>query len=145
LSVSGFGYLLIVFYVFQLRPKLAHQVALAKYMQIIDAVQEIVMQEGGGGGDTGGGGVGANITKEQYPWLSDEYISVARNQEKIRSEFKAREQSLNYLSGIITDLFVDYNKLKFGGVDQRAKLPALQKLIYTADINALTHYFLQGK
>lgn len=101
------------------------------------------MQEGGGGGN--GGAINANISKEQYPWLSDEYINVARNQEKIRSDFKAREQSLAYLSGIITDLFVDYSKLKYGGVDQRAKLPELQRLIYTADIQALTNFFLLVK
>lgn len=132
----------------QLHPKLSHQVSLAKNMQIIDAVQEIVMQEGGSGNSNGSDSnsrINANITKEQCPWLSDEYIAIARNQEQIRRDFKAREKSLTYLSGIITDLYVDYTKLKYGGGDMRAKLPELQKLIYTADIQALTRFFLNGK
>ena len=86
-----------------------------------------------------------SITAEAYPWLSPEYIEVARNQERIKHDFKLREKSLAYLSGIITDLYVDYNKLKYGGIDKRSKLPELQKLIYTADVYALTNYFVYGK
>ena len=116
--------------------------SLAKHMQIIDAIQEIVMQDGNGAAT---GGSNAVITAEAYPWLSEEYIEIACNQEQIRNDFKIREQSLAYLSGIITDLYVDYSKLRYGGVDKRSKLPELQRLIYAADRTAINNFFINGK
>eukprot|EP01035_Chromulina_nebulosa_P027911 gene27911-36771_t len=81
-----------------IREKLEHQLSLTRKMQLVDAVQEITMQEAG---DT--------------PWLSAEYADVLTHQETIRQEFKNRDKSLEYLSGIVTDLYVDWNKLQ--GID----------------------------
>ena len=44
-----------------------------------------------------------------------------------RKEFKARSKSLEFLTGIITDLFVDWHRLK--GIDSRVtsqRIPELQ-------------------
>eukprot|EP01036_Dinobryon_divergens_P032272 gene32272-41825_t len=79
-----------------IREKLEHQLSLTRKMQLVDAVQEITMQEAG---DT--------------PWLSAEYADVLTHQETIRQEFKNRDKSLEYLSGIVTDLYVDWNKLQY--------------------------------
>jgi hypothetical protein len=50
-----------------------------------------------------------------------------------RQEFKNRAKSLEYLSGIITDLYVDWHRLH--GVDSRAKIPALQQIILSSVSN----------
>jgi hypothetical protein len=47
-----------------------------------------------------------------------------------RQEFKNRAKSLEYLSGIITDLYVDWHRLQ--GVDSRTKIPALQHIILSS-------------
>lgn len=47
-----------------------------------------------------------------------------------RQEFKNRARSLEYLSGIITDLYVDWHRLH--GVDTRRKIGELQKKIMTS-------------
>ena len=58
-----------------------------------------------------------------------------------RHDFKQRVKSLQYLCGLITDLYVDYSKLKCGGID-KSKLPELQNLIYTANIDVIANFFL---
>jgi hypothetical protein len=60
-------------------------------------------------------------------WLSPEYAEIQRSQETIRQEFKKRDQSLEYLVGIITDLFVDWNKLH--GSDCKERIGALQQIV----------------
>jgi len=44
-----------------------------------------------------------------------------------RQQFKNRDKSLEYLSGIVTDLFVDWNRLQ--GFDAKQKLPQLMSTI----------------
>ena len=46
-----------------------------------------------------------------------------------RQEFKNRARSLEYLSGIITDLFVDWHRLQ--GVDARRRIGELQRTVLT--------------
>lgn len=46
---------------------------------------------------------------------------------------------MQYLSGILTDLFADWNRLH--GVDARQKLPALQQLITAADMAGVLRTF----
>ena len=46
---------------------------------------------------------------------------------------------MQYLSGILTDLFADWNKLH--GVDARQQLPALQDKINAADIDGVLAAF----
>lgn len=99
-----------------------HQLSLTRKMQLVDAVQEIAMNE--------------NSTD----WLSSEYVEILNDQETIRKEFKNRDKSLEYLSGIITDLYVDWNKLQ--GVDVKNRIPALQKLILAGNSAELVKAFM---
>ena len=50
----------------QIRPKLEHQLSLTRKMQLVDAVQEIAMQEG------------------ELSWMGEEYATILREQETIR-------------------------------------------------------------
>ena len=104
------------------RPKLDYQISLARKMEIVDSIQEITMQES----DTS--------------WLPSEYKDILVNQELIRKEFKLRLKSLEYLSGIITDLYVDWNRLN--GKDAKKNLPHVQELILSGDFNALVQAFI---
>ena len=58
-----------------------------------------------------------------------------------RQEFKNRARSLEYLSGIITDLFVDWHRLR--GVDSRRKIGDLQRAIMASgdDFDGLINAF----
>jgi hypothetical protein len=57
-----------------------------------------------------------------------------------RRDFKNRARSLEYLSGIITDLFVDWSRLH--GMDSRSKIGDLQAVILANDFDALVEAFL---
>lgn len=106
-----------------IRVKLEHQLSLTRKMQLVDAIQEITMQD-----------------DESSAWLSAEYTEIQKNQETIRQEFKRRDKSLEYLVGIITDLFVDWNKLH--GTDCKNKIPTLQQTVLTGTFNdILTAFF----
>lgn len=104
-------------------------------MQIVDAIQEILTQEGSVTGDN-------TICAENYPWLSPEYCDIARDQESIRADYKLRIKSLQYLGGIITDLYIDYQKLKNGGMLKKSKLPELHKIIYTANMESISNFII---
>lgn len=105
-------------------PRLEHQLSLAKKMDILDVLTEITMQE------------------PDPRWLSAEYAAVVRDSEQIRREFKARAKSLEYLTGVLTDLFVDWQRLR--GSDGRARIPELHQAILAADatLAALVAVFL---
>lgn len=61
-----------------------------------------------------------------------------------RQEFKNRARSLEYLSGIITDLYVDWHRLH--GIDTRRKIGELQKKIMTSteDFDGLISAFFDS-
>jgi Bardet-Biedl syndrome 7 protein len=79
-------------------------------MQLVDAIQELSMQD-----------------NNYQDWLSPEYQEILKDQETIRNQFKNRERSMEYLAGIITDLYVDWNRIQ--GTDMKHKLPQLHNLI----------------
>ena len=60
-----------------------------------------------------------------------------------RKEFKNRARALEYLTGIITDLFVDWHRLR--GVEARHRIPQLQQVILSADFDALMGQFVKDK
>jgi Bardet-Biedl syndrome 7 protein len=84
-------------------------------MELVDAIQEIVMQE------------------PDISWLSPEYKEILDNQETIRQDVKRRAKSLEFLVGIVTDLFVDWSRLQ--GIDARSKIPQIQEVIMGAAEN----------
>jgi hypothetical protein len=93
-------------------------------MALLDSILEITMQES---------------TKE---WLQPEYLDIIDNQETIRKEFKSKARNLEYLSGIITDLYVDWNKLI--GYDSRHKLPELFALLQSSSFQDIEKFILLG-
>eukprot|EP01035_Chromulina_nebulosa_P016891 gene16891-22379_t len=95
-----------------IRNKLEYQISLARKMDLVEAVQEIAMQQD-------------NSDNTSLSWLSAEYAEILKNQDLIRDEFKKRAKSLEYLSGIITDLYVDWNRLH--SIDVKNKIPQLHE------------------
>jgi Bardet-Biedl syndrome 7 protein len=87
-----------------LRPKLEALLQVARQVELIEAIQEITAQD------------------TDKRWLSPEYAEILENADRIREAFKARPHALEYLSGIITDLYVDYHKLQ--GLDVSGIPPA---------------------
>lgn len=56
-----------------------------------------------------------------------------------RKEFKNRTKSLEYLTGIVTDLYVDWNRIR--GIDVKHKIGALQNVVMNGDINQVLQFF----
>jgi Bardet-Biedl syndrome 7 protein len=104
--------------------KLEYQQSLERKVQLVDAIHELSLQE------------------NNPVWLSAEYREILAQQESIRREFKSRTRALEYLCGIITDLFVDWHRIQ-GNTDVRRKLPQLQQLIVSSNVQALIKYFLE--
>eukprot|EP01038_Epipyxis_sp_PR26KG_P007245 gene7245-9877_t len=113
-----------------IRSKLDHQLSLSRKILLVDAIQEIAMMK-------------ETADHKNSNWLSTEYNDILLEQETIRKEFKARDKSLEYLSGIITDLYVDWNKLQ--GIDARHRIPQVIGLIHEGNFENLVHSFLAYK
>ena len=94
-------------------------------MDIVDAVQEIAMQD-----------------QSSNSWLSPEFADIFTNQELIRKEFKLRAKSLEYLSGIITDLFVDWNRLR--GQDVRSRIGVMHQVLLSNNFDNLVETILSA-
>lgn len=104
-----------------IRDKLEYQQQLVQQVQLVDAIHEITQQE------------------PDPAWLTAEYRDILANQEKIRREFKNRDRSLEYLTGVVTDLYVDWNRIQ--GQDGRSRLPQLQQLVFSGDFAAVVQFF----
>ena len=112
----------IVFFLSLIRPKLEYQLSLTRKMQLASALQEITMQE-------------PDIT-----WLSEEYITIINDQELIRREHKLRAKSLDYLTILLNDLYLDWNRMH--GIDGRNNLGLVNQTILSGDYTALCKIFL---
>lgn len=87
------------------------------------------MQHEGGGG-----------AEQQTAWLSEEYAAILREQDSIRSEFKSRDKSLEYLLGLVQDLFIDWNKLQ--GADGRQRIGQLRQAFMAGEFDQMVALFL---
>jgi len=110
-----------------IRPKLDVQINLTRKMQVVDAIQEIAMMDAAEGGSN--------------QWLCKEYSDIYNEQEALRREHQQRDKSLEYLSGLITDLFIDWNRLN--GFDARPKVASLQHTVMTGDFENILNEFLE--
>jgi hypothetical protein len=111
-----------------LRPRLQKFLALARRFELVDAVQEIAMQEQAGGGGSNEEGKGGNgMTRIPPSWLSPEYASIFVEQDAIRRDFKGRARSLEYLTGLISDLYIDWHKIH--GRDARGSYGAVMRAL----------------
>jgi hypothetical protein len=124
-DVSVFEYLQL------LRPHVDRLLMLASKVTVVDAVAEVVHAETGGN------------TSEVPPWLIGEYAELYRETKQIRAELKSRHKRLEYISGIITDLHVDWHRLR--GIDARNKLPEVADALRLGDWDRLVTLIMGGK
>jgi len=105
-----------------LHARLQHLLALSRQVEILASLEELNSSE-----------------SEEATWLSPEYKLVLKNADQIRLEHKEAPQMMAYLSGIISDLFVDRHKLR--GIDVKHRLPELQGIIACYDFDQLLSVF----
>lgn len=72
-------------------------------------------------------------------FLAPEYRDILQQQELIRRELREQPGRLQFLHGVVTDLYVDQNKFKGNSV--AAKLPQLQHLLNNYSLDALLQFF----
>ena len=72
-------------------------------------------------------------------FLAEEYVEILDNEETIQRELKEQPGRLQFLYGIITDLFVDDHKFKGQNVTQH--VPQLQRVLQDYSIDALLSFF----
>ena len=101
-----------------LHHRLQNLMALSRQVEIIDAIKEISTAEA-----------------EGSEWMSPEYKEILGNADGIRRDHKQRPVMMQYLTGIITDVFVDRHRLR--GLDVRRSIPRLQALIVDYDFERL--------
>eukprot|EP00741_Cyanophora_paradoxa_P006490 tig00001003_g6283.t1 len=107
-----------------LHPRVEYQRGLALKVRLIEALKELSMHE------------------EDTSYMTDEYKGILANAETIQRDFANQPRRLEFLNCIVADLYID--RLKFKGLDGRARLPALQKLLESYDsIDRLTAFFLE--
>lgn len=151
----------------QIRPKLDYQFSLQRKMELVDAVQEIAMVDNAGGASANEwlSEEYKDILRdqEQIRYLQRTLVVataaacrtllcpdlsladalwpdlICFHHGSHRQQYKNRDKSMQYLSGILTDLFADWNRLQ--GVDARQKLPALQQLIDAGDMDGVLKAF----
>ena len=103
---------------------LQYQLALTNKAKLIDTLKEVKMQE------------------NDVSFLAPEYVEIIENEAKIRKELKEQPGRLQFLHGIVTDLFLD--KFKFKGQNGAAQAPQLQRLLqHDYSLPALLQFFDQ--
>lgn len=103
-------------------------------MLLVDAVQELAqLPPDFAAADELNSGPGS--------WLPDEYKDILENQEDIRKEYKTRTRAVEYLTGIVTDLFVDYHRIQ--GQDVKHRILALQQHVLNMNMSStsVNEYF----
>lgn len=90
-----------------LQAQLEHNFTLAKQHAMIDSLKDIETHEG------------------ENSFLSDEFKYIIDNSEKIAAEFKQAGAQLEFLKDVVTDLYVDFHKLRGKRTTKQQELLAL--------------------
>jgi Bardet-Biedl syndrome 7 protein len=106
-----------------IHPKITFQLTLAKQVKVIEALQEVKLQE------------------TDLNWLPAEYSTMLDNAESIMSEFKQQPRQLEFIYNIISDLYLA--KYAFKGKVVKNKLPELKSLLDNYNINTLKEFFME--
>jgi len=135
-----------------LRPELDKHFTLAKRHALLAPLREIATHElaggagaaqGGapGGAATGGGGGGALADRvdELSQFLQPSYVSILRDGEAIEAALKQAPRHLDFLRGIVTDLFVDLHKLQ--GRSAQSRVPQLLEILENYSFDKLIAAF----
>lgn len=107
-----------------LRPLLDAKHALASQVKLIDGIKELQLHE-----------------EDSAAWMAPEYQSILARAEDILGEFKSSPRALNYLAGVLTDLYVDL--CKFRGASAKQNLPRLYQLIEHYHFDSLLDFFMR--
>ncbi|KAG7400693.1 Bardet-Biedl syndrome 7 protein [Phytophthora boehmeriae] len=107
-----------------LRPLLDAKHALSSQVKLIDGLKELQLHE-----------------EDYRAWMAPEYQTILENSEKILAEFKLSPKALNYLAGILTDLYVDL--CKFRGTNAKQNLPRLYQLVEHYHFDSLVEFYLR--
>ncbi|KAJ0403733.1 hypothetical protein P43SY_003038 [Pythium insidiosum] len=107
-----------------LRPLLDSKHALASQVKLIEGIKELQMHE-----------------EDHSSWMATEYQQILEQSTKIMSDYKASPKALNYLAGILTDLYVDL--CKFRGTNVKQNLPRLYQLIEHYHFDSLVDFYMR--
>lgn len=100
-----------------LHPKLEYQLSLSRKMQLIEALKEVKMQE------------------EDVSFLDPAYKDVLDTATAVEKQFKQQPRQLEYLHGIVKDLFIDYHKFK--GTNVKHRVGQLDQVLREYDLEQL--------
>mmetsp|Transcript_38791 Transcript_38791/g.74315 ORF Transcript_38791/g.74315 Transcript_38791/m.74315 type:complete len:719 (+) Transcript_38791:332-2488(+) len=103
-----------------MHPKLQYQLGLSKKVKLIEALKEVQMQE------------------DDVNFLDPSYKEILDNAKQVEMEHKQQPRQLEYLHGIVKDLFIDFHKFKGSNVKNR--LPQLENLLRNYDMDSLIHF-----
>ena len=81
------------------REKFAHQLSLVRKHTLIGAIKEVAIAENAG-------------SSSAPSWLQGEYLDIHKNSDVIEKEFKGRGLVLDYITTVIANLHVDFNRLQ---------------------------------
>ncbi len=102
-------------------PLLCYQLSLSNKVKLIETLKEVKMQEA------------------DASFLAPEYLSILDNEENLKRELKEQPGRLQFLYGIVTDLYVDNYKFKGQNVTQQ--VPQLQRCLQEYSLDALIGFF----
>jgi Bardet-Biedl syndrome 7 protein len=120
-----------------LRPELDQHFTLNKKNGFIPPLREIATHELGGAAASAGG-ILQNLD-QLSDFLQPSYIDILRHSETIESQFKAAPRHLDFLRGIVTDLFVDKHKLQ--GKSAQSRVPQLLEILENYSFDKLLAAF----
>jgi len=104
-------------------PMMRYQLSLSNKVKLIETLKEVKMQE------------------PDTSFLAPEYVEILENEEQIKRELKEQPGRLQFLYGIITDLYVDNYKFKGQNVTQH--VPALQRALEDYSLDAVLAFFMR--
>lgn len=78
--------------------------------------------------------------EEDLTFLSEDYKDILKHQDEIKNSFKIQPRKLNYLWGIIADLYNDRAKIK-GLHNIQSKMPALKNILNNYNHEDLVAFF----
>ena len=74
-------------------------------------------------------------------FLAPEYVEILDNEEQIKRELKEQPGRLQFLYGLITDLYVD--NFKFKGQNVTQHVPQLQRTLHDYSLDAVLAFFIR--
>ena len=98
-----------------------YQLNLARRVKLIETLKEVRMQE------------------PDTDFLAPEYKEILENEDTIKRELKEQPGRLQFLHGIVVDLFVDNAKFKGQNVTQQ--VPQLQRILGDYSLDSLIGFF----